>query len=301
MVKVYLLFPSVIFLLFAVGCSSDKTVDMLKQDIAHLKSQMTDVQKNSTDTEMKISSIENKLYHIEEKSKDLENQIFSLSVKVEEGPEIELPAISEEKEFPLGEKEILQPTAEIKEIPPLPAEVKEIPPSPAEVKEIPPPPKEETPKLETPPPEVVKDVPAENKKTEDEFKKLVSLSPEELYKKAYNHFTASEYDKAISLFKMFLDNHPASELADNSQYWIGECYFGKKDYTAALSEFQKVVEKFPKGNKLPDAMFKIGYTYYKLGDKKSAITELNNVINKFPKKNAAKLARKKIKSIEKEK
>src|SRR3989338_205808 len=210
-----------------------------------------------------IAIIENKLQALEDKSKDLENEVFNLSAKVEEGPIIELPA---------EEKPPHPPQPEVKEIPPLPKEeavAVELPKSEMALKEI------------------------------DELKSLASLSPEELYKKAYNHFIFGEYDNAISNFKVFLDNHPKSNLADNSKYWIGECYYAKKEYDAALSEFKKVLEEYSNGNKTPDAMLKIGYVYHELGDKKSAIKELNDLIKKFPKKSAARLAKEKIRNIEK--
>lgn len=264
-----LLLLTIFFTIAVAGCSSDKTTDILKQDIAYLKSQMADIQKSGTDADVKISGIENKLHHLEDKSKDLENQIFNLSAKVEEGPIIEMPAEEKPESAPQLEE-----------------------------REIPPPPKEEI-ISEPPKSEKIEIVPVEEKKDEDEMKSLASLSPDELYKKAYNHFILGEHDKAISNFRIFIDNHPKNDLSDNSQYWIGECYYAKKEYSAALSEFKKVVEKYPKGNKAPDTMLKIGYVYNELGDKKSAIKEFNELIKKFPKNSAARLAKEKIKNIEK--
>ncbi|MEK7845840.1 MAG: tol-pal system protein YbgF [Nitrospinota bacterium] len=280
------------FQFLAVGCSSDKTTDILKQDIAHLKTQMVDAQKGNTDAEMRVSSIENRLQNFEEKVKDLENQVFNLSAKVEEGIGIEIPA-EVEAEKPL-------PEPEVKELPSTQNTSKEpFSPQP-EVKELPPPPqKEEIAKAESKPPEEIKVVVTEEKKGEDELKRLKALPPEELYKNAYDNFVFGEYDKAIVTFKAFLDSQSKSELADNSQYWIGECYYAKKDYKTALSEFQNVIQKYPNGNKVPDAMLKIGYTYYALGDKKSALNELNDLIKKFPKKTVSRLAKEKIKVIEK--
>lgn len=261
-----LLILAIFFMIVVSGCGTDKTTDILKRDIAYLKSQMADIQKSGTDADVKISGIENKLHHLEDKSKDLENQIFNLSAKVEEGPIIEMPA-----------------------------EEKPAPPPQLEEKEIPPPPKEEI--ISEPP--KIESVPVQEKKDEDELKSLASLSPDELYKKAYNHFILGEYDKSISNFRIFLDSHPKSNLADNSQYWIGECYYAKKEYDTALSELKKVLERYSSGNKTPDAMLKIGYVYNELGDKKSAIKELNELIKKFPKNSAARLAKEKIRNIEK--
>jgi tol-pal system protein YbgF len=270
MIKGYHFFPAVFFALSVIGCASDQTTDLLKQDITNLKNQINDIQKTNTNTETKLSGIEDRLDRFEEKTKDLENQVFNLSAKLEEGPEIELPAEIEGKE----------------------------PSSSVEIKEMPSLQKEGTLMLEKPPSEKTQDMVTE-KRNEDELKNLASLSPEELYKKAYDHFIFGEYDKAVNIFKIFLDNNPKSNLADNSQYWIGECYYAKREYNVALSEFQKVVERYPNGNKTPDAMLKIGYVYYELGDKKSALKELNNVVKKFPKKGVAKVAKEKIRDIEK--
>ncbi len=243
MIKRLFGFSVLFFAVLTIGCASDKTLDILKQDVAQIKSQVTDIQKTATEAEIKISGLENRLQSIEDKSKDLENQVFNLSAKIEEGPEIELPA--EPAEAPLP------PQPEAKEIPPLTKESAVIP-----------------------------EIPPEEKK-EGKIKKLASLAPEELYKRAYDHFIFGEYDKAISAFMIFLDKHPKNDLADNSQYWIGECYYAKKDYNAAILEFRKVADKYPKGNKTPDALLKIGYTYHEIGDKKSALNELNILIKKL--------------------
>jgi tol-pal system protein YbgF len=269
MIKRLFSFLVLFFAVLLIGCASDKTLDILKQDVAHLKSQVADIQKTTTETEIKISGLENRLQNMEDKSKDLENQVFNLSAKIEEGPEIELPAE--------------------------PAEAG-LPPQP-EAKEIPPPTKEAAVKPEIPPFEAAKE--SVEEKREAESKKLAALPPEELYKRAYDHFIFGEYDKAVSAFQVFLDKHPKHELADNSQYWIGERYYVKKDYNTAILELRKVADKYPRGNKTPDALLKIGYAYHELGDKKSALKELNNLIKKFPKIAVAKLAKEKIKSIEK--
>ena len=63
---------------------------------------------------------------------------------------------------------------------------------------------------------------------------------------------------AEASFQRFLQANPKSELADNAQYWIGECRYSRNDLKGALAAFREVVERFPKGNKVPDAMLKAG-------------------------------------------
>ena len=50
------------------------------------------------------------------------------------------------------------------------------------------------------------------------------------------------------------------ELADNAQYWIGECDFALKDYASALEAFHKVFQ-YSKTEKDDDAQFKLGLCY----------------------------------------
>ena len=38
-------------------------------------------------------------------------------------------------------------------------------------------------------------------------------------------------------FREFLKLYGGSDLADNAQYWLGECFYDRKDYPAAVREF----------------------------------------------------------------
>ncbi len=49
---------------------------------------------------------------------------------------------------------------------------------------------------------------------------------------------------------------PQSDLADNAQYWIGECFYSQKKFQEAKEGFAAVAEHFPFGNKVPDALYK---------------------------------------------
>lgn len=73
-----------------------------------------------------------------------------------------------------------------------------------------------------------------------------------------------------------------NKLADNAQYWIGECYYSLKNYQRAIIEFEKVFS-FPNSNKNDDAQFKLGLCYAAIGNRVKAREEFQRLIDYFPK------------------
>ena len=59
---------------------------------------------------------------------------------------------------------------------------------------------------------------------------------------------------------MLIRDDPQNQLADNSQYWIGECYYSKMEFKRSISEFENVFN-FPGTDKNDDAQLKIGMSY----------------------------------------
>jgi tol-pal system protein YbgF len=118
--------------------------------------------------------------------------------------------------------------------------------------------------------------------------------PEDVYSAAYGSFERQEYGQAISRFEEYIAAFPQTELADNAQYWIGECYYAQKDYKQALREFDKVEKNFPKGNKIPDAKFKKALSSRELGNRDDAARELREVISRYPDSQAAIMASEKL-------
>src|SRR5262245_63144343 len=47
-------------------------------------------------------------------------------------------------------------------------------------------------------------------------------NPEQLFAAAYGDYSRGNYDLALSEFRQYVESYPASEMADNAQYWIGE-------------------------------------------------------------------------------
>lgn len=102
-----------------------------------------------------------------------------------------------------------------------------------------------------------------------------------LYEQALQAFDRQEYGEARRLFNRILTQNPAGQLADNAQYWLGECAYAVEDYTGALEAFKRVFQ-FTETEKDDDAQLKLGYCYLKLGDADSALIEFKRLTVDYP-------------------
>ncbi len=116
------------------------------------------------------------------------------------------------------------------------------------------------------------------------------------YKGALEEYYSKRYESAISGFTEVLTVTPQNPLADNAQYWIGECYYGMGNYERALDAFYKVLN-FPESNKLSDTHYKIGKTYLMMGNTDSAKEELEAVIQNYPGTSASNYAAQELKKM----
>lgn len=130
------------------------------------------------------------------------------------------------------------------------------------------------------------------------LKPKVEIDPVQLYTSAYEKFMAGRFDDSVADFRIYIQDFPKSDLADNAQYWIGESFFSQKKFEEAGNEFQKVVDLFPDGNKVPDAIYKKALSYIELGRKELAMGEFRQLLSKFPDSEAVPLAQEAIAKLE---
>ncbi|HPQ42021.1 MAG TPA: tol-pal system protein YbgF [bacterium] len=114
--------------------------------------------------------------------------------------------------------------------------------------------------------------------------------PEVVYQTAYNDYIKRNYDLAILEFQNFLAAFQDSDLADNAQYWIGECYYSQQRYGEALAEFNKVIEKYPDGDKYIPALLKKGLCMIESGNAAGGRRVLEQLISDYPYSNEARIA-----------
>ncbi len=116
------------------------------------------------------------------------------------------------------------------------------------------------------------------------------------YDAAYLEVTRRNYGAAASGFRSFLSRHPRSGLADNAQYWIGECLYAQGRYREAGTEFEKVVSAHPDQDKVPAALLKAGLCHQRLKDNARAEAAWKKLLQQHPNSPEAKLARERMKS-----
>lgn len=117
------------------------------------------------------------------------------------------------------------------------------------------------------------------------------------YEAAFNLFKMGNYQGAIAAFENFLKTYPASPLAANAQYWIGNAYSALRDYKAAIAAQQKLLSLYPQSAKVPDALLNMASSQAELGDKATARKTLEDLIARYPATPAADLARKRLATL----
>jgi len=114
------------------------------------------------------------------------------------------------------------------------------------------------------------------------------------YRQALTFYQNAQNKESIELFRQLLSEDKKNELADNAQYWIGECYYSMKQYRRAIVEFEKVFA-FKNTNKDDDAQFKLGLCYAALGEREKAIDEFQRLIDYYPQSEYVKNAKQFVK------
>lgn len=122
-------------------------------------------------------------------------------------------------------------------------------------------------------------------------------SPESIYFTAYSDYLKKNYDLAIKGFKQFISLFPQNGLADNSLYWIGECYYAQRMFQDAVSTFGELIDTYNDGDKIPAATLKKGFALIEMGSRADGMEVLKGLISRFPLSEEASLAQQKIKEI----
>lgn len=119
-----------------------------------------------------------------------------------------------------------------------------------------------------------------------------------LYTLAYQSIRKRDYVKAIELFNKYLEEYPNGAFCANANYWLGEVYMLQSDYNKALESFDTVLNKYPKNPKAADALYKKGLVYIYQKDFAKAKDVLTKVKKQYKNTTSARLADKKLQSIE---
>ncbi len=107
------------------------------------------------------------------------------------------------------------------------------------------------------------------------------------YQQAFLLLRTRNYSEAAKGFSEFLRTFPNSPLAANSQYWLGECYYGQRRFQEAIDEFERVFAFYSSSNKVPASLLKIGYSHLELQQPAMARSVFQQLVRTYPQSQAA--------------
>jgi len=115
--------------------------------------------------------------------------------------------------------------------------------------------------------------------------------PNQLYEQAAQDLTQGRYPLALQGFREYVQRFPATDLADNAQYGMGECLFAQAQFDSAAIEYERIESLYPLGDRVPAGLWKLALCREKLGQAAQARKALEELVKGFPLSGEAQLAR----------
>ena len=116
------------------------------------------------------------------------------------------------------------------------------------------------------------------------------IPAEERFQTAMNLYNDGDYLDAIDELRFVTLQYPGNALADDAQFYLGECYFQREEYILAAYEYELLIRTHPASTLIPDARYKRGMCYYELSPvsyldqdyTKKAIDEFQALLEYYP-------------------
>ena len=123
-------------------------------------------------------------------------------------------------------------------------------------------------------------------------------SKEDVYKSAINALERQNLDKALLLFKYFVESFTDEEKTPLSFFWLGEISMIQNNFEQSNNYFMELISSFPSHYRIPLAHKKIGDIYLKNNDIVMAKEKYNYVVREYPDNTASSLALQLLKNME---
>lgn len=141
--------------------------------------------------------------------------------------------------------------------------------------------------------------PALNRVKKEGQKELKVYSEKFLYTQVIKAFKKEDRNKLNRAVKVFLQQYPKSQRADNAIYYKGLLDYRTGRLAESLEQFDKILDSYPKANKRPAAILGKGLAYKALNLQDQAKLMFENVVNKFPQTPEYIRAKRELKEINK--
>lgn len=120
------------------------------------------------------------------------------------------------------------------------------------------------------------------------------MSPQRLYSTALADFSAGQWALCIEGFNTYLRSFARTDLGDDAQWYVGECYQADGKFTEAIDAYNRVISNYPKGDRVPDAYYKRGMAFSQLGQTERALESFESLMKQYPDTDMARLAKQQV-------
>ena len=121
--------------------------------------------------------------------------------------------------------------------------------------------------------------------------------PAQLYQSGLDQLKRGSTSTARTLFQELLSNFPASDLAPDAQFQIGESLNREKNLAGADASYGAVVTMYPDSPRAPTALYKRAQIALQKGSTPEARKLLTDVVSRYPKSLEAELAAEQLKLL----
>ena len=120
------------------------------------------------------------------------------------------------------------------------------------------------------------------------------MSPQRLFDTAMADFTVGQWALCIEGFETYLRGFGRTDLADDAQFYIGECRQRDNKLTEAVDAYNRVISNYPKGDRVPDAYYKRGMVLSEQGQADRAVESFEALMKLYPETDLARLAKQRL-------
>jgi tol-pal system protein YbgF len=120
------------------------------------------------------------------------------------------------------------------------------------------------------------------------------MTPQRLYNTALADFTAGQWALCIEGFNTYLRSFSRNDLADDAQWYVGECYQQDGKFSEAIEAYNRVITGYPKGDRVPDAYYKRGMALSAMGQADRARESFETLMKMFPEHDMARMAKQQL-------
>jgi tol-pal system protein YbgF len=120
------------------------------------------------------------------------------------------------------------------------------------------------------------------------------MTPQRLYNTALADFTAGQWALCIEGFNTYVRNFARADLADDAQWYVGECYHQDGKFAEAIDAYNRVITNYPKGDRVPDAYYKRGIALGAMGQTDLARESFETLMKQFPDHDMARMAKQQL-------